>query len=360
MLLRIICLLILIVGMLALFACYGSNNVYNVEYNSMNVSKLYEGDELFLVINPINDEELIFNEQYNLLREFAAQQNEGSSLLSEIDILMIRRVFDTEASIFGMPGKGFIVVFQREYHIENRDLIERLLNYTGICEEYIYFVALSDLLVYNGSEDYLMGNKEYYAFISPYLRLREFASITNSNTNHYSEVIITSLVDRRISRNLMDPPITVKNLPSRFSIGFADESFLNDQHFINEMLTFAGLNREDVGLFVRPINNNYVRFEFLRVNSELAELARKWNNILELKKRSSVYNSAQELVFDMPIRSASAANRGFRNSNFEIGLACESLIENENLIKELLNFIGIERESIDFIITEGYVRFSNK
>ena len=278
------------------------------------------------------------------LREFATQLNTGGTEISDLRIIYIRSRPDWPRSIQ--------VMFKHEEDYTNAQLIKEMLAFTGICEDDIYIQKLTwgfYIRGWPGSFEFMMPNQAAYAFLLPYLRLREFAMYLNSGTTYRDEIVITRIIDLHQSQ-----PIGRELLPHhfpRYVVGLSPKTFTSE--IKSEILEFAGLRRGEVQ-FEETIAT-FLSTDFLKVNEEWMQLHQQFERLRAFSDMVTVRSARQNIVMDRVISSFSFRSEG---PDFIVWLT-EHRFYNEDLREILLAFTGIPECSIHFELYDPYFAFSH-
>ena len=296
--------------------------------------------------------------QYQRLREFATIKNTGTVYLSDIVISTVQfmpgdwlEIWDFDENIQPVLWPVFVVFFNAVTYDDVDDLIEELLAFTGISEDRIQFFKPDGEAQpirpnrSNRLHDYLLVNKEFYQIMQPYLRLREFASIVNSSTTYYHDLIIRSIGD--------DGLISAEDLErtDRFVVWFLGPQHMENDTLIAEILDFAGLNSDQVTFGYSAIIPEFNREDFLLANTQLGELANQYQLLRKFEDMQNVPTSRRGVWIHEPIRHVSrprhAGDEGWLP--FRMSLDVAHYPPSEDFIADMLAFTGIDR---DFIVFE--------
>lgn len=373
---------LMIVGVAILFllaACANQEDVPVLNPELSLISEMGDGEDTFSrhlqdILRFAGEERpsqhAEFEQQLSRLHEFAATLNAGGTELSDLRVTRAMGFHGGSLGIWDeVTGESrnvtFEINFTREEDANNTELIAEMLEFVNINAEDIWITSFGEGFSRFDFPDYLTANAAVYQFALPILRLHEFATNINANTTYYHEVVITSIWD-----NSQHSWLSLSGVPefsplgwdgwtqARFSVGLSTAEHLQNEELINEILDFAGLTRVDVHFEVRAIDSNYVSFEFLRVNAELAELYQQWQRLQELMELMRIRTTRRGIVMDTVINGISPANRGtipfylgdgrmWDMFGFNVSLSSQTHVENEQLIQTILTYTGISPDNID-------------
>lgn len=353
-------LFVLLTLVLGLTAC-GNNATIDTDEEVVGYATAeFFSDELESVhaaINALrikwNEDEKMHAQQYQLLREFAVKKNTGTIYLDDLIITLIRYTPTSYSRLLGFDENHrpklrpvFNVSFLDSPSLDIEELTKALLNFTGIDEENIEIrmVDRVQLPLRERFDDFLLVNEEYYRLMQPYLRLREFATIINSDTYYYDEVVIAGIIDRLWSFSYYTPI-------SRFGVWFLNEQYTKNTQLISEILEFTGLASDEISFTYMAFFHDFTQEDFLQVNAELGELTRQAQLLEEYQLiHTAVRSTRRGLFMHMPIRNVRNATiwmyEGWQP--FRVTLDRAYYPPSEGFIEDLLNFTGIDRNNIEF------------
>jgi len=304
--------------------------------------------------------------QYQLLREFALIQNTGTVGLADIVIPSVSfrpenwlTIWDFDENLQPEVRPVFNVHFQGVDYAQKDGLIAELLAFTGIDKDNIELHMLEEEFQptrFNSLADYLLVNQEYYQIARPYLRLREFATIVNSETTYYHEVIIRSIADDwRFYAEDADRT-------ERFVLWFLKEEHMEDERLISELLEFAGLNSNQITFGYSATIPEFTSADnyFLQANTQLGELANQHQLLREFLDIQNAPTTRRGEWMQRVIRTIDRPSH-FGNDDwrpFRVSLDVAYYPPSEEFVAELLAFTGIDRDFILFQLSDWSANLS--
>ena len=293
--------------------------------------------------------------QLSRLREFAKNLNDGGTELSDLRI----------TRIWGHPGRtlgtwcdrteqarqvSFDLTFANADDFNNAELIAEMLAFAGIPEDEIAISLGSTewIILWGQVEhfDFMLVNRAVYEFAQPYLRLREFAMNTNRGTVYRDDVIVTMIDDIHMQRPIGE------ELPSyfspRFRVGLSPAGFA-DRELTDEMLAFAGIERDNVEFMVVSAHSWYTEQDFLRINEEMSQFYQQFIRLQQFADLIPIRSVRRDIVMDNVWGSLSPAGSRGDGSGFHMGFRPEHYA-NDELRETFFIFTGIDRDNVDFEI----------
>ncbi|MCL2386253.1 MAG: membrane lipoprotein lipid attachment site-containing protein [Defluviitaleaceae bacterium] len=383
--------ILLVISVVLLFALAGCSQMYGLDADRVIADRYaffypIEGDTFSRHLQDIrllSESERMntppsaeaLSEQLARLHQFAEKLNAGGTEFSDIRVSRISHFPNRDVSVLvGSWDSGevkyisFDINFLHDKDLIDEELFAEMLAFTGIDEDNIHvsrgWLQHNHIAFFHGYPDYLLVNSAVYEIAQPYLRLREFAKEINVNTTYYHEVTITSIWDNvqstsfDIHSGFVFPPSYRPNDPVQISVGLSNHQLTQDETLIAEILQLTGLSREQIRFEVRAIDSNYINYDFLRVNEELAELTRQHERMMEFMDLIPVRSVRRGIIMDgvigflvPPNRGAAQFADGIRRDGrrFGMGFSSEEHAENEELMEVLLAFTQIPRNEIEIL-----------
>ena len=324
-------------------------------------------------ITPFEARRAEHTERLERLQQFAYLQNKDTVNFEDIVIIGVN------VGVVGdlMRPNVYEVIFlesSRNSHPlqRNEGLIAELLIFTGIDESDIRLHGSSWVFFDDFSADqirpYLLTNQAFYEHVRPYMRLREFALTANTETTYHYEVIVTSVLDNSRLEGFsvwQYDNILFYSTPYRFEIGLSNNEHLQNQDFINDMLGYAGLTRNDVNFQLKAVYANYINCSILQANKELGLLAAQWCLAQEFVRQGTVHSPQRgflmgDIIFDVINAPHFGTSRSADLDTFQVRLRNEAQLTNARLIADFLDFTGISEDSVTFLLPPtAEIRFVN-
>jgi len=300
--------------------------------------------------------------QLQRLREFAKSLNDGGIEASDIRISNINSQGGLTWGVRCERTRQVMEVsfglrFMHEADFNNAELIKEMLDYADISETEIH-ITLCDTGWIGGfggqveEFEFLLGNRAVYEFTRPYIRLMEFAAKANSGTTYRHEIIVTRIEDTHQLHDIR----TVPGPSRRFNIWLSPNIWLStnspdDLEIINEMLEFAGLERDtvQVGMEDAHFISGHMA-DFLLENDELNQLNRQTDMLIRFADLAAIYSVRRGIVIDRTVYSIGPPGPRADDYGFTVGLARHH-IDNTALKEVLQVFTGIHEDNIDYKIS---------
>jgi len=204
----------------------------------------------------VNEAIFRFEEPSRLLREFAKTIN-ATTYSHEVVITFIRdyrHMIDLMpiASSAARNSPRFRVGFATEEMLSDQELINAILEFTGIDEHNITFERQLIGFDYR-FVDFLRVNAELGELVRQWELLEEFMHTTEIRTRHgrvmYSAIRTVSPARPDTTTVPTEDPGYMRLNP-RFEVGFSSQEYLEDEELISDLLKFTGICPENIEFYV--------------------------------------------------------------------------------------------------------------